>query len=138
MITQQTISVEYVCKICRQPGVAKFAIVCPQEWLEKLHPMLTHDRCFDRHVGFVKAGDRLVAACLEIARGSKDSVKIAASLSGLARSYAKAFSDKHGTPMVYHDDFTDLLREKPEQVGRILAHYRKQVFSVQPPLPDSE
>lgn len=133
MNTPQTqASVEFTCKICKQPGVARFSIQCSQDWLDMLHPMLAHDKCYDRHVGFTKAGDRLVAACCELARSAKGSPKIAESLTFLARDYTRAFSEKHGTPLVFHEDFVDLLREKPEDVGRILSQYRKQVLSIQP------
>lgn len=130
-VSQQFASVGYTCKVCKKPGVTKFGVNCPQEWLDKLHPMLTHNKCADVMVNFQKAGDRLVFACLDIARGSAGSDKLARSLDSLTRAYAKAFADRHDTAMVFSVDFTDMLRLKPEDVGTILAQYRKQVFASQ-------
>lgn len=127
---QKVASVPYTCKICGQPGVARYSLDCDQDWLDRLHPMLAHNHCSDRHLNFTKAGDRLVAACLEIDRRSLGFERLVKDLRNLTERYAKAFAARHNSPVLFHEDFVDMLREQPGQVGRILAQYRKQAMTL--------
>ena len=130
-------SVAYTCKHCHQPGVARFSTACDQDWLDRLHPLLIHDRCAVALSGFTRAGDALVHACMTLAHRSEGFERVAQRLDALARRYSQAFAERWGTPLLYADDFTAMLRERPERVGEILAQYRKQCLSLAQPAADA-
>ena len=127
--------VPFTCELCGKPGAASFWRECPQEWLEKLHPMLVHNACFDAMRGFRRAKERIQSACMEIYLGTHGSDKLDRALDGIARRYAEAFARRFNTPMVFASDFTEMLRARPGDVDKILHQYGKQVMAMQPELP---
>jgi len=129
-------SVPFTCELCGKAGAARFWRGCPQEWLEKLHPMLVHNACYDAMRGFRRAKERIESACMEIYLRTKGSDKLDRALDGIARRYAEAFATRHNTPMVFASDFTEMLRARPGDVDKILVQYGKQVRAMQPELPE--
>jgi len=131
------------CKLCGKPGITSFDRDTPEEYFNMLLPMVTHNACYDRVTDFRKAGDRLVAAAVSLSRfnasrkaaGSEDAQTVAKSLGGLARRYCEAFAAYHSTPLVWDADFADIIRERPDMIGRILADYRKRVLSIPQEMP---
>lgn len=127
-------SVPFTCELCGKPGAARFWRECPQEWLEKLHPMLVHNACHDANRGFRRAEEAIGNACMEIYLRTSGSDRLDRALDGMAKRYAEMFARRHGTPMVFSSDFTEMLRARPGDVAKILHQYGKQVRAMQPEL----
>lgn len=121
----------YTCKICKMPGVVTVADDADDETVTRLFPMVTHNKCFDRVADFLKAGDELVKTAIVLSyAGKQEATKLRGLIPALARRYCEAFATFHKTPLVFSEAFPDMILEKPEAIGRIIAEYRKRVLAM--------
>ena len=121
----------YTCKICNLPGVVTVADNADDETVTRLFPMVVHNKCFDRVADFQKAGDELVRASVILSyAGKQEAAKLRGPIPALARRYCEAFSTFHNTPLVFSESFPEMILEKPEAIGKILAEYRKRVLAM--------
>jgi hypothetical protein len=129
-----TISVEAKCKMCGCVIVAKSDTQCPQEWIEKLKPMLTCNKCYDRHQRRRNAEDKLYTGCKLLLFEKLDAEKrekVVRLIRIALHDYGKWLAEHHEEPEYHfsHEVF-DLVIEKPDQLFMILKLYRKTVRGI--------
>lgn len=129
-----TTSLEAKCRMCGNVIVAKADADCPDQWVEKLKPMLTCNRCYDRHDRRRKAEDKLYNASKLLNFEKMTPDKREAVIQAIRKAlvdYAKWLAE-HYEQGEYHfsSEVFDLIIEKPEQLFVILKMYRKTVRGI--------
>jgi hypothetical protein len=126
---------EYQCRFCKLDG----EVDLPEEGLdmfqvEKFKPILCCNRCGDFMNMRRESADRIkkVAELLIQQRGSKNpdktvevTRKVREIMTMLTKRYSTLVNNHFRKPNVWHEDFVDLLMEKPEFYQRILKDYIK-------------
>lgn len=129
-----TKSFEATCRMCKGIVVAKFDTECPVEWMDKLLPMLTCQKCYDRLEKRRGAEDRLYSATKSLQfEKLKDGARerIISRIRIAMIDYARWFADECGEAQ-YHfsDSLVDDITQDPNQLFNILAEFRKRVRAV--------
>lgn len=121
------------CKLCGTKVVARWPDDAPQDWVDRLAPMLVCNPCADSHRKKNDAQSEILTKCFSYARLStsdqgKEISRLRSALLILTRSYADAVAYIARAPaVVWSEDFVDILISKPEQAGRTLREYRRSI-----------
>ena len=128
-------TVDYTCRICKQPRAAQSEDSCPPDWVRKLAVMLTCNPCHDLRAKLRTAERQIYDSCTQLVRlatmrvdasdaaSIKSRVKIALRASTLR--YAQAMADyRHLVEYVWDEDFVTQLIEKPDDAAGVLRRYR--------------
>lgn len=128
-------NIHYNCKICKRPGIAKAALDCDPEWIDKLAPALTCNRCFDLRERKNKATETIFRACSLIiqAEGSRDvseriKPKAREALIASTRELARVYMDYYGMDSLAWDmDFVNQLVDDPRSAGKRVNFYSREM-----------
>ena len=132
----KTQAIDWHCKMCRKPIVIHASLECPIDWAESLAKMVCCNRCHDFRDASETCGSKIVASCarLQSLRYGKtlDPAKekiIAETLTYLTKAYCRIASAYFNVNNIWHEDFVNLLMERPDQAGDALRsmnfHLRK-------------
>ena len=138
--------IEYNCRICKQPRSFQVDDDTPQVWINKLHPMLTCNVCYDRRQRFVRATTIIIDSCwqLHVVRGSGDADKVARItpkvrdvLMRQTRAYAVVMAEFRSLPnYVWSEDWIGDFMQSPDEANQILRNYRSALrnYRIEPEL----
>lgn len=127
----------YNCKMCGQPGQAKYDSDTPQPWVNKLKALLTCDRCYD----YISVRNKLRSDIYKCAMRVKtvrdrrivdmDEVlkKCRRDLLDLTRSFAKLVCGHYKRPFLWEPEFVDQLMDLPDKAIKILKLYEENIKS---------
>jgi hypothetical protein len=131
------VKIAYQCKMCGNKGTAQVAVLCSDEWVTKLYPLLACNPCAD----FTTRRDRFFEAFrktsinLNVARRTAKAGPEAAkrlpdvertcreAFNRLTRSFAELICRRKGKMVVWEPDFTAQLMEHPWKHAEILQFY---------------
>lgn len=132
-------NISYNCKICGKPGVAKADDNTPSEWLPKLSPLLTCNRCSDMRKELIDSARAIGRLCQSLVRmtammedeeAASRQGKIRVRLIAETQKYAGAIAKLRGIPrMVWEMDFVDQLMAAPAKAGDTMHTYRRLLAS---------
>lgn len=122
-------SVRYSCKICRRPGLAKYAPEFDASLICKWADLLTCNPCYDSRSDELKARDLIMNSatlCLSLGVNDKRRAQIVAGTKLLARVLCARLNL---TP-VWQQEFPDMLCERPGMAWNILKDYEKRLHGL--------
>lgn len=124
----------YKCKACGRDGVANASIDCPPEWIDKLHPMLTCDSCYDVIQKERKSVDAIFRACASLLvssfdrdaqRAERNSKCTREALMRATRIFADCVAFRRKRDTVWSMEFVEQFERTPDKAGQVLQMYRK-------------